>query len=95
LEQGEFKLKVRALEVERMMERNKIVQKNIFHSVLACSFLNLGVAIVSFGTGPFATKSFSRFIFGAAFILGSQVPLGLLELRKLDEYNKKYGLKKG
>jgi len=94
LEQGDFKLRVRALEVERMMDRSTIVQKNIFHSVLACAFLNTGIVLASVGTGPVASTMALRAIFGAALLIGSKVPMGMRELKKLDAYNSRYISKK-
>jgi len=90
LEQGDFKLRVRSLEVERQMERSKIVQSNIFNSVLACAFLNTGILLTSVGTGPAASKAALRVIFGTALLIGSKIPLGLRDLKKLDDYNAKY-----
>jgi hypothetical protein len=94
LERGDFKLRVRALEVERQMDRAKIVQKNIFNSVIACGFLNTGILLSSVSTGPFASKLALRSIFGVAALIGARVPLGLRELKKLDEYNERYLFKK-
>lgn len=99
LEQGEFKLRVRALEVERMMERSKIVQKNIFNSVLSFAFFNTGILLSTVGRSSLSsalipTKWTLRLLFGVAFFLGVKVPLGMRELVKLDAYNKKYGVKK-
>jgi len=94
LEKGEFKLRVRSLEVERMMERSKVVQKNIFHSVLACAFLNSGILLSTVGKGLMASKLALRVIFGAAIYIGIKVPLGMRELKKLDDYNEKYLIKK-
>lgn len=94
LERGDFKLRVRALEVERQMDRAKIVQKNIFNSVLTCGLLNTGILLSSFGSGPFASKLALRSIFGMAALIGIKVPFGLRELKKLDEYNERYLFKK-
>lgn len=94
LERGDFKLRVRALDVERQMDRARIVQKNIFHSVLACGFLNTGILLSAVGSGPFASKLALRTIFGIAAFVGARVPLGLRELKKLDEYNERYLFKK-
>lgn len=94
LERGDFKLRVRALEVERMMERNKIVQKNTFNAVLACLFLNTGVVLSTLGSGTLiAAPAVTRTIFGAAMLLGSRVPFGLIQLQKMDKYNERYGMK--
>ncbi len=99
LEQGEFKLKVRATEVERMMERNKIVQKNIFHSILSFAFLNTGILLSTVGINTLSaswipTKWTMRLFFGTALFIGIKVPMGMRDLNKLDEYNKRYGVKK-
>merc|ERR1711982_199742 len=45
LEQGDFKLRVRALEAERMLERSKIFNNNLFNAVLSCLFLNSGLCL--------------------------------------------------
>jgi len=100
LEQGEFKLRVRALEVERMMERSKIVQKNIFNLVLSCALLNTGVLLATVGQNIISSKWFLstkwalRLIFGTAFFTGAKVSFGMKELRQLDDYNNKYFVKK-
>jgi len=90
LEQGDFKLRVRSLEVERMMDRSKIVQRNTFHAVLACAFLNTGILMSSVGKGPMTSKLALRAIFGAALLIGSKVPLGMRELKRLDDYQSRY-----
>ena len=90
---------MRALEVERMMERSKIVQRNIFNSVLSFAFLNTAILLSTVGRSSLSsalipTKWTLRLLFGVAFFMGSKVPLGMRELAKLDEYNKRYGVKK-
>ncbi len=100
LEQGEFKLRVRALEVERMMERSKIVQKNIFHSLLSFAFLNTGILLSTVGREALTSSSWIptkwtlRLFYGVAIYVGSKVPLGMRELNKLDAYNQRYGVRK-
>jgi len=94
LEQGDFKLRVRALEVERMMARNNITQKNIFHAVLACMFLNTGIVFATIGKGVISSTPMLRVIFAAAAVAAVKVPMGLNDLKKLDAYNARYGIKK-
>jgi hypothetical protein len=99
LEQGEFKLRVRALDVERMMERSKIVQKNIFHSIVSFAFFNTGILLSTVGksslSAPWIPTTWTlRLFFGTAAWVGAKVPMGLRELNKLDEYNKRFGIKK-
>lgn len=93
LEQGEFKLRVRALEVERALERSRIVQSNIFRAVVSCLFLNTGIVLSSIGKGVFSSKPVLRFVFASAFITGGTILPGLRKLKSLDEYNEKFGQK--
>lgn len=92
LEQGEFKLRVRALEVERQMERSKLVQKNIFESVIACLFLQTAVTVLSVGSGFKWAQPVSRGLFGAAALFGLRVPMGVWRINQLDKYNERYGV---
>ena len=99
LEQGDFKLRVRAMEVERMMERSKIVQRNTFNTIVSFAFLNTGILLSTVGrslllSSLIPTNWSLRALYGAAFFIGVKVPMGVRELNKLDEYNKKYGLTK-
>merc|ERR1719223_794112 len=73
LEQGDFKLRVRSLEVERALERSRIVQSNIFSAVLSCLFLNTGIVLSSIGKGVFSSKAVLRFVFGAAIVTGGTI----------------------
>ena len=95
LERGDFKLRVRALEVERAMDRNRIIQRNTFMAVLSCLFLNTGMCMSTLGKGTvLASAPVARLVFGAATLLGIQVPFGLRKLRALDKYNERYGVKR-
>ena len=100
LEKGEFKLRVRALEVERQLERTKLVQTNIFNAVLSGLLLNTGLCLSILSTaggapvGPVRfTKPFAKLMFAAAGVVGARVPYGLLKLRNLDKYLARYGVK--
>jgi len=93
LEKGDFKLRVRTMEVERQLERSKLVQKNTFEAVLAGVFLQSALAVATLGTGFSAAQPVSRALFGAAAFFGLRVPFGLVRLGKLDKYNERYGVK--
>lgn len=87
------------MEVERMMERSKIVQKNIFNSILSFAFLNTGILLSTVGLNSLSsswipTKWTLRLFYGTALFMGAKVSFGMRELSKLDEYNKRYGIKK-
>ena len=84
---------MRALEVERALERSRIVQSNIFRAVISCLFLNTGIVLSSIGKGAFSSKPVLRFVFGAAFVTGGMILPGLRKLKSLDEYNEKFGQK--
>jgi len=91
LEQGDFKLRVRALEVERMITRNNIVQQNIFNAVLSGLLLNASMLLRTAGIKFLSSKFILMLMYSSAIIISSKIPLGLLSLRKLDQDNAKYG----
>ena len=93
LEKGELKPRVRAMEVERMIERNKVVQSNIFSGVLSCLFLNSAVSLVTLGQHIIGVKPLTKTFFAAAIYFGLKVPYGVfVKLRQLDAYNEKFGM---
>ena len=93
LEKGELKPRVRAMEVERMIERNKLVQANIFSAVLSCLFLNSAVSIATLGQSIIGAKPLTKTLFAAAIYFGLRVPYGVfVKLRQLDEYNARFGV---
>jgi len=93
LERGDFKLRVRAMEVERQLDRSKLVQKNTFEAVLAGVFLQSAISLAAYGSGLSMAQPVSRVLFGAAAFFGIRVPLGIARLNKLDRYNERYGVK--
>jgi len=93
LERGDFKLRVRALEVERAQERNKLVQKNVFGGVLASLLLQTTVSVMTLGKGPKA-KLISKFLMVTTAILALKLPIGVYKVRQLDLYNERFGVKK-
>jgi predicted unusual protein kinase regulating ubiquinone biosynthesis (AarF/ABC1/UbiB family) len=93
LEKGDFKLRVRAMEVERQLERSKLVQKNTFDAVLAGALLQVALTIATVSGGTTIAVASSRILFGVAAIVGVKVPLGIMRLNKLDKYNERYGVK--
>ena len=94
MEQGEFKLRVRALEVETAMERSKLVQSNIFAAVASGLLMNTGLCLASVANGLTGAVPMSRVMFAAALIVGAKVPVGILKVTNLDKYRENYGLKK-
>ena len=88
-----MKPRVRALEVERMIERNKIVQSNTFSAVLSCLFLNSAVCVATLGQNMIGARPLTKTFFAAAILFGLRVPYGVfVKLRKLDEYNERFGV---
>lgn len=94
LERGDFKLRVRAAELERAEERNRLVQKNMLQAVLSCLFLQVSMTASTFGKGLKLARPLAHLCLGAAFLLAIRVPPGLVKVRKLDKYNERYGVKR-
>lgn len=94
LEKGDFKLRVRALEVERHMERSQLLQSTTFDAVLAALFLNAGLCLFQLGTGLPSQLPLRLVMFGASCFYGIKVPFGVFQLNNLDKYNERYGVKK-
>ncbi|KAK9062269.1 hypothetical protein SSX86_019455 [Deinandra increscens subsp. villosa] len=83
LEQGDLKLRVRALESERSFQRVAAVQKTIGSAVAAGSLVNLATMLyLNSIRGP----AMISYFFCAFF--GFQVLFGLLKVKKLDEQEK-------
>ncbi|PWA88359.1 UbiB domain [Artemisia annua] len=83
LEQGDLKLRVRALESERSFQRVAAVQKTIGSAVAAGSLVNLATILyLNSIRGPAMISYFFCAIFGF------QVLFGLLKVKKLDQREK-------
>lgn len=86
-----MKPRVRAMEVERMVERNKIVQSNIFSAIISCLFLNTAVSVATLGTSMIGARPLAKSFAVAAVVFGLRVPYGVfVKLRKLDTYNERF-----
>ena len=94
LERGDFKLRVRALETERQLERNKAVQNMMLNALMSGLFLQGGLALVTAGGGITGATAVGRVLFGTAAFFGIKIPVGAFRLRKLDQYNANYGVKR-
>lgn len=94
LERGDFKLRVRALETERQLDRSKLVQKIMLEAVVSGLFLQGAMAVVTAGSGVSGAVVVSRVLFGASALLGGKIPFGVFRLNQLDKYNDRYGVKR-
>ncbi|KAG8071171.1 hypothetical protein GUJ93_ZPchr0006g42131 [Zizania palustris] len=80
LEQGDLKLRVRALESERAFQRVAAVQKTIGYGVAAGSLVNLATVLYLNSIRLPATIAYSLCAF-----FGLQVLVGLIKVKKLDQ----------
>ena len=90
LERGDFKLRVRANELERAEERSRLVQHNLFQAVLACLFLQGSASVGILGKGLSIARPLTRALLGVAVFFAVRDPLGLNKVRQLDKYNERY-----
>lgn len=79
IEQGQFKPRVRALEVERAVDRVRVMQGIILRAVLAGVSVNVGT-VLYVATFPFAANV--CFVAGGLAVLGTL--LQILKLKKLE-----------
>jgi len=93
LEKGDFKLRVRALEVERQNERSGLVLRNSYEMIFLGVLLQTGISLLTVGSGLKGARPLGRIILGAATVVTARVPLNLLKVRKLNKYYEKYDMK--
>ena len=82
LETGELQLRVRALELERAMVRNAVMQRASLHAIAACCALNVGTVLSATGA---ARGLIVRAAWAAAIWFGVACGRGI---RKLDQLQK-------
>lgn len=82
------------MEVERQLQRSKLVETNIFAAVLSSLFLNTGICLATIGREATLASPLSRVMFVAALALGLRVPYGIRQVNSLDRYNERFGVKK-
>ena len=76
-----------------MIERNKVVQSNIFSAVLSGLFLNSAVSMATLGQSLVGARPVTKSLFAAAVMFGLRVPYGVfVKLWKLDENNARFGV---
>ena len=90
LERGDFKLRVRASELERAEDRSKLVQSNLFQAVLSCFFLQGSLSVGILGNSLPVAKPLTKVFLAAAAFFAVRVPLGVNKVRQLDKYNQRY-----
>jgi len=93
LEKGDFKLRVRALEVERQNERSSMVLKNSYEIVFLGVLLQAGITLLTAGSGVKGARPIGKLLIGAASLLTARIPYNLLKVRNLDKYYEKYNSK--
>lgn len=94
LEQGEFKLRVRALEAERMLERSKLFNNNLFNAVISCLFLNSGLCLSSVAATNPVVIPVARSMYVVATVFAAKLPFGIVKLKRFEKYLEKYGVKR-
>mmetsp|Transcript_12123 Transcript_12123/g.28760 ORF Transcript_12123/g.28760 Transcript_12123/m.28760 type:complete len:949 (+) Transcript_12123:349-3195(+) len=93
LEKGDFKLRVRALEVERQNERSGLVVRNSYEVMFLGVLLQTGISLLTVGSGIKGARPVGRLLLGAASVLTARIPFNLLKVRQLDKYYEKYNMK--
>jgi len=84
LESGELQLRVRALELERAMVRNSVMQRASLFAIAACCAVNVATVLVATASASASLMAIltRRAAFGAALYFGSRA---LLTMRTLEQ----------
>lgn len=93
LEKGDFKLRVRALEVERQNERSKLVLQNSYEGIILGILFQGGISLLTVGSGLKGAKPLSKVLLAAATFLAVRVPFNILKVRRLGKYYESYDKK--
>ena len=93
LEKGDFKLRVRALEVERQNERTSLILQNSYEMIFLGVLFQTGISLLTVGSGFKGARPLGRLLLGAAIVVTTRIPFNLLKVRKLDRYYAKYNMK--
>jgi len=93
LEKGDFKLRVRALEVERQNEKSSLILRNSYEVIFLGVLLQTGISLLTVGSGLKGARPLGRLLLGAATVLTVRVPFNLLNVRKLNKYYEKYDMR--
>jgi predicted unusual protein kinase regulating ubiquinone biosynthesis (AarF/ABC1/UbiB family) len=86
MEQGDLKVRCRVLESEQSFSRMELVQNNMGLAIAASAFLNFGMLLgqaTKTAAGEYTVAA--KALLAVAGILGAQVPVGILKLKKLDK----------
>jgi predicted unusual protein kinase regulating ubiquinone biosynthesis (AarF/ABC1/UbiB family) len=93
LERGDFKLRVRALDVERQMERSKLVQKSMLQILFSGLFLQSAIGLATMGTSLPYAKPITKVLLAVSVVFGVQLPFSFFRVYQLDQYNQRYGVR--
>jgi len=93
LEKGDFKLRVRALEVERQNEKSSLILRNSYEVIFLGVLLQTGISLLTAGSGLKGARPLGRLLLGAATVLTVRAPFNLFNVRKLNKYYEKYDMK--
>jgi len=87
LESGELQLRVRALELERAMVRNSVMQRASLYAIAACCAVNVATVLVATASGTASVMAVltRRAAFGAAAYFGSRALLAMRTLGQLQK----------
>lgn len=93
LERGDLKLRVRTQEVERELERSKIIQRGTLEAVLSGVLLQVAVVLAPVGGSKRWARPVMKALFGASAFLAARLPIMFLRLRRFDKYYERYGVR--